>query len=182
MTAVNRYEYPDASAVPVKLEEGAITRADVELPDGTIVEDAITARASGIVKGDYVAFYSDQNSGGEVVMTKVTLGSNEVNNVHGVVIDSPIGEDNTTATSGTPAHAQRRRATVMMFGHRMTMMDVTSAGALRAGYSALFSESAAGIIEGSATLANGDAVIAAYTAASGEAPVLLGYYGFHPAD
>lgn len=182
MTAKFRYEYPDASAVPVKLEEGAITRADVELPDGTIVEDAITARAGAIVKGDYVKFHSDQNSSGEVVMSKVTLGSNEVNDVCGVVIDSPLGEDNTTATSGTPAHAYRRRATVMMFGHRMTMMDVTAAGAIRAQYSVLFSEAAAGVIEGSATLANGDAVAAAYTAASGEVPVLLGYYGFHPGD
>ena len=181
MTAINRYEYPDASAIPVKLEEGAITRADAEMPDGTIVEDAITARASGIVKGDYVKFYSDQNSGGEVVMQKVTLGTNEVNDVHGVVIDSPMGEDNVTATSGTPAHAQRRRATVMMFGHRMTMMQATNA-AIRAAYSVSWNESTANVTELSATLANGNMVAAAYTAASGEVPTLLGYYGFQPSD
>jgi hypothetical protein len=180
MAAKMLYDYPDASAVPVKLYEGTITKANV-IKGGLTVDDAITYNAP-IAKGDYVKIRSDENSGGEIVVEKVTLGSNEVNDIHGVVIDSPSGDDQVTATGGTPAHAQRRVATVMFFGHRIRMFDVTIAGAIRGGYSILYSESAAGVVEGSATLANGDAVACAYAAAGSVIPVLLGYYGFHPGD
>lgn len=182
MAARFSYKDMDSSCLPVKLFEGTITKADVIGPDGLVIEDTITYQYP-IAKGDLVAFYSDQNSGGEVVVQKVTLGSNEVNDAAGIVIDSPMGNDAVTATSGTPAHAQRRSATIKCFGDPIIEeFDVTDAGAIRAMYSVLFSESAAGVVEGSATLANGDAVAMAYTAASGIVPVLMGYAGFHPGD
>jgi hypothetical protein len=180
MAARFDYNNIDVNKVPVKFYEGTVTRSTA-LSGGLVVDDAMTYSAQ-ISKGDKVIFYSDANSGGEIVMQKVTLGSNEVNDVHGIVIDDPIGSDDVTATSGTPAHAQRRGGTVKMKGVAMTTMDVTDAGAIRAAYSVKYSESADGVIEGSATLANGDAIAAAYTAASGKIPVLEGYHGFHPAD
>lgn len=183
MAARFAYNYgPDEmDKVPVKLYEGTVTIADKLGPDGTTIEDTVTYSAP-IAKGDYVAFYSDSNSGGEIVVTKVTLGSNEVNDAVGIVADNPIGNDTVTASSGTPAHAQRRSATIKMFGSRIQEHTATSAGAIRAMYTVLYSEAAAGVIEGSATLANGAMVAAAYTAASGTVPCLMGYYGFHPGD
>ena len=159
-----------------------MTRGDVELPDGSTQSDVITARSGGLAKGDYVKFYSDSSNPGVIIVEKVTLGSNEVNDAIGVLAEDPKGNDSSTTTGGTPTHALRRVASMKAFGHRIEEFDVTSVGALRANYSALFSEAAAGIIEGSATLANGDMIIAAYTAASGIAPVMMGYYGHHPAD
>ena len=182
MTARFSYKDMDSSCLPVKLYEGAITKADVIGPDGLVIEDTVSY-AAPLVKGDLVAFYSDTNSGGEVVVQKVTLGSDEVNDAAGIVIDAPMGNDAVTATGGTPAHAQRRSATIKCFGDPIIEeFDVTDAGVIRAMYSVLFSEAAAGVIEGSATLANGDAVAMAYTAASGIVPVLMGYAGFHPKD
>lgn len=182
MAARFSYKDMDSSCLPVKLYEGTITKADVIGPDGLIVEDTITYQYP-LEKGDLVSFYSDKNSGGEIVVQKVTLGSNEVNDAAGIVIDAPMGNDAVTATGQTPAHAQRRSATIKCFGDPIIEeFDVTDAGAIRAMYSVLFSESAAGVVEGSATLANGDAVAMAYTAASGIVPVLMGYAGFHPGD
>lgn len=169
-------------SVPCKLYEGTITLSDVELPDGSIQEDAIT-RSASLKKGDLVKFYSDSANPGVIQVEKVTLGSNEVNDAVGIISDNPIGgDDGVTATSGTPVLAQRRVATVKMFGSRIEEFDVTAAGAIRAQYAVSYSESAAGVIEGSATLANGNMIAAAYTAASGIIPVLMGYYGYQPAD
>jgi hypothetical protein len=182
MAARFSYKDMDSSRLPVKLYEGTITKADVIGPDGLIVEDTITYQYP-LEKGDLVSFYSDANSGGEIVVQKVTLGSDEVNNAAGIIIDTPMGNDAVTATSGAPAHAQRRSATIKCFGDPIIHeFDATDAGAIRAMYSVLFSEAAPGVIEGSATLANGDAVAMAYTAASGIVPVLMGYSGFHPKD
>jgi len=180
----SRYSYKGMSSkiLPVKLYEGAITRADKFGPDGLLIEDTVAYDAP-IAKGDLVKIRSDETSGGEIVVEKVTLGSDEVNDAIGIVIDTPFGNDTVTATGGTPAHAQRRSASVRCFGDDLIEeFDVTSAGAIRGGYSVLFSESAAGVVEGSATLANGDAVALAYCAASGIIPVLMGYSGFHPGD
>ena len=181
MAARFSYVGIDPNRLPVKLYEGTVTKADKFGPDGLLVEDTVAYQYE-IQKGDLVAFYSDANSGGEVVVTKVTLGTNEVNDAAGIVIDTPMGNDTVTASSGTPAHAQRRSATIRCFGVQIEEFDVTAAGNLRAMYSAIFSEAAEGVIEGSATLANGDMVIMAYTAASGIVPVLMGYSGFHPGD
>lgn len=182
MAARFSYKDMDSSKLPVKLYEGTVTKADKFGPDGLLVEDTI-AYSAEIQKDDLVAFYSDANSSGEIVVQKVTLGSNEVNDAAGQVIDTPMGNDTVTASSGTPAHAQRRSATIKCFGDPVVHeFDVTSAGAIRAMYSVLFSEAAEGVIEGSATLANGNAVAMAYTAASGIIPVLMGYAGFHPGD
>jgi hypothetical protein len=176
----NQFNSDDMDGVPVKLYEGTVTRSDV-VKGGLVIED-VAVYSAPCVKGDLVKFYSDSSNPGVMVMEKVTLGSNEVNDAHGRLVDDPIGADDTTASSGTPINALRRTASVKMFGHRIEEFDNTAAGALRAGYSALFSEAAEGVIEGSATLANGVMVIAAYTAASGIVPCLMGYYGFHPGD
>ena len=69
MATVKRYEFPHADAISVKLEEGAITRGDIE-DGGLIIKDVITARVGKLKKGDLVKFTSDQNSGGEIVMEK----------------------------------------------------------------------------------------------------------------
>lgn len=168
--------------IPVICYEGTVTRGDVELPDGSIQSDVITARSEGLKKGDLVKFYSDSSNPGVIIVQKVTLGSNEVNDAVGVLADNPLGNDNTTATGQTPAFAQRRVASMKAFFHRIEEFDVTSAGAIRANYSVLFSEAAEGVIEGSSTLANGNMIAAAYTAASGIVPCAMGYYGFHPGD
>lgn len=182
MAARFSYKDLDSGRLPVKLYEGTVTKADKFGPDGLLIEDTI-AYSAEIQKGDYVAFYSDNGSGGEIVVQKVTLGSNEVNDVHGIVIDTPMGNDTVTASSGTPAHAQRRSATIRCLGDKVIEeFTATSAGAIRAAYSVSFSEAADGVIEGSATLDNGNMVAMAYTAASGIVPVLMGYSGFHPAD
>lgn len=168
--------------VPVILYEGAVTLSDVELPDGSIQEDVIT-RVAPLKKGDLVKFYSDSSNPGVIQVEKVTLGSDEVNDAVGILSDNPIGGDGgVTAHNGTPVLAQRRVATMKAFGARIEEFDATNAGNIRANYSVKYSEAAAGIIEGSATLANGEMIAAAYTAASGIVPVLMGYYGFHPKD
>lgn len=168
--------------IPVVLYEGTVTLSDVELPDGSIQEDAIT-RSAALKKGDLVKFYSDSANPGVIQVEKVTLGSNEVNDAVGIISDNPVGaDDGVTASSGTPVLAQRRVATIKAFGARIDEFDVTAAGAIRAQYAVSYSEAAAGVIEGSATLANGNMIATAYTAASGIVPVLMGYYGYHPAD
>lgn len=182
MTARYSYKGMNSQRLPVKLYEGAITKADKFGPDGLLIEDTV-AYAAELQKGDKVAFYSDANSGGEIVVQKVTLGSNEVNDVAGIIIDTPMGNDSVTATSGTPAHAQRRSATIRCLGNPIVEeLDVTDDAAVRAMYSIKYSESKDGVVEDSATLANGRMVAMAYTAASGKVPVLTGYAGFQPAD
>ena len=184
MTERKSYVYgpEDMDGIPVILYEGTLTRGDTEGPDGLEIEDAVT-RQYPIKKGDLVAFYSDSNNPGVIQVTTVTLGSNEVNDAVGIIGDNPIAKADAVTTSGqVPALAPRRVATMKAFGTRIEEFDVTSAGAIRAMYSVSFSEAAEGVIEGSATLANGDMLAAAYVAASGVVPCLMGYCGFHPAD
>lgn len=169
-------------SVPVVLYEGTNTLSDVELPDGSTQKDVIT-RSAVLKKGDLVKFKDDSTNPGIIQVEKVTLGSNEVNDVVGKITDNPVGgDDESTLTGQVPTITHRRVATVKMFGQRIEEFPVTAAGNIRAMYSALYSEAAAGVIEGSGTLANGNMVIAAYTAASGTVPVLMGYCGFQPGD
>ena len=181
MTARFSYANMDPQRLPVKLYEGTITRADKIGADGLVVEDTV-AYNSQLEKGDLVIFYSDSNSGGEVVVTTAGLGNDNVDNAVGIIIDTPIGNDTVTATNGTPAHAQRRSATIRCFGTQIEEFTATAA-AIRAMYKVQFSESTADAIEeDSSTLTAGAAVAMAYTAASGICPVLMGYNGFLPAD
>lgn len=183
MAARKSYNYgpEDMDGIPVVLYEGTATRGDTEGPDGLIIEDAIT-RQYPLKKGDLVKFYSDSNNPGIVQVEKVTLGSDEVNDAVGRLADDPLAKgDSVTVSGAVPAIGQRRVATMKAFGSRMEEFKATG-GAIRAQYSAKFDESAAGVVEGSATLANGSMVAAAYTALNGITPVLMGYYGFHPED
>ena len=181
MTARFSYANMDPQKLPVKLYEGTITKADKFGPDGLLVEDTI-AYSSELAKGDLVIFYSDSNSGGEVVVQAAGLGSNDVDNAVGIIIDTPFGNDTVTASSGTPAHAQRRSATIRCFGTQIEEFTATAA-AIRAMYKLQFSESTADAVEeDSATLTQGCNVAMAYTAASGIVPVLMGYNGFMAAD
>lgn len=181
MAAVRIYEgYPDAENVPVKCYEGTVTKSDV-IKGGLTVDDAITYSAP-LQKGDLFKVKDDSSGEGYIVVEKVTLGSSEVNDAHGMLVDAPRGDDQVTATSGTPANADRRIATARFFGSKLVVMNVSATAAIRAGYTIVYDEAAEGIKEGSTTLANGSAVNLANTAAGGKAPVLIGYGGFNPAD
>lgn len=184
MTSRQSYGYgPDKiDNVPVKLYEGTVTRGDVELSNGNIEEDAITARSAGLKKGSFIKFYNDSSKPGVIQVQLAGIGANDVDDAVGIIVDNPLGNDDVTASGGTPAFAQRRTATAKFFGARIQELNATSAAAIRAGYTVLFSESEEGIIEGGTTLANGASVAAAYTAASTPCPVLMGYYGHLPAD
>ena len=103
MTARFSYANMDPQRLPVKLYEGYVTRADTIGPDGLVVEDAVTY-SSQLSKGDYVIPYSDSNSSGEVVVTTAGLGSNDVDNAIGIIIDTPFGADPDTVTTYTPTH------------------------------------------------------------------------------
>ncbi len=181
MAARFSYADMDPKALPVKLYEGTFTRADTIGPDGLVQEDSGTYSAQ-LEKGDLVIFYSDSTSNGEVVVTSAGLGSDNVDTAVGVIIDTPFGSDGTTTSGETPAHAQRRSATIRCFGAQIEEFDATAA-VIRAQYKLQWSESTADAVEeDSATLTQGCNVAMAYTPANGIVPVLMGLNGFMAAD
>ena len=183
MTARFSYANMDPQKVPVKLYEGYVTVADKIGPDGMVIEDTV-AYSAPLVKGDKVKVYSDSTSGGEIVMQKYAEGS-DVDIAYGVVIDTPMGADNTTATTYTPTHALRRSATVRFFGTQIEEHENTSGTYITAGYNVVWDESDDGVVVGALTgntLVNGSAVALAYTAAAGFVPVLRGFNGHGAED
>jgi hypothetical protein len=183
MAARFSYKGMDSQRLPVKLYEGTITKADKFGPDGLLVEDTV-AYSAELQKGDKVIFYSDSNSGGEIVVTAAGLGSNDVDVAVGEIIDTPMGNDTATTSSGTPAHALRRSATIRCYGDPIVEeFDVDTGAAVRAQYKLQWSEDDAGAVEeDSSTLTAGCNVAMAYTAADGKVPVLMGLSGFMAAD
>lgn len=183
MTARFSYKGMDSQRLPVKLSEGTLTRADTIGPDGLVYEDQGTYSAE-LQKGDKVIFVSDSNSGGEIVVGAAGLGSNDVDVAVGEIIDVPFGSDGVTASGQTPAHAQRRSATIRCYGDPIIEeFDVDSSAAVRAQYKLQWSEDDAGAVEeDSSTLTAGCNVAMAYTAADGKVPVLMGLSGFMAAD
>ena len=182
MTARFSYKNMNPQAVPVKLYEGHVDIADAIGPDGMVIEDAVTY-SDKLEKGDLVVFYDSSTSGGEVVVTAAGLGSNDVDNAVGVIIDTPFGNDNSTVTTYTPTHALRRSATVRLFGTQIEEFDVDSGAAVRAMYKLQWSEDDANAVEeDSSTLTAGCNVSMHYAAADAKVAVLMGYNGFMAAD
>lgn len=182
MTARFSYADIDVKALPVKLYEGYVTRADTIGPDGLVVEDAISY-SSQLSKGSLVIFKSDSNSGGEVVVEAAGLGANDIDNAVGIIIDTPFGNDASTVTTYTPTHALRRSATIRCFGTQIEEFDVDTGAAVRAMYKLQWSEDDAGAVEeDSSTLTAGCNVSMHYAAADAKVGVLMGYNGFMAAD
>lgn len=166
--------------VTCHLEEGAITRADIEDPAGGIIEDAITARVAGVAKGDLVRLVGTDTNKGSIVVEKATA-ANEGNVVIGIVVSSPEGVDNVTATTDTPAHAQRRIASVALFG--LGVIELETDATTEPGVAIELSESETGIIgDQGAVAANGGWVALSYGVDGEKVPVLVGYSGYLPAD
>lgn len=177
---VKKYVYDDMlPRVPVKLSEGVITRAD-KLEHGKIV--TTESYASQLTKGDKVILVDDSNSGGEIVVAKFAPG-NEVNDCIGEIDDYPMGYDDVTTSGQTPAHAQRRRATLKLYANAVDMF--TADGTITAGHKVVYKESGTEMTLTDASAgpsANGQMVALAHASSGAEFPVALGYMGYQPAD
>ena len=176
------YDFTDnLPKIPVKLYEGTATRGDVIGADGLVLPDAITYSAP-IVKGDYVKLKDDSNSGGEIVVEKFVPG-NEENNIIGKIVDSPKGTDAVTTSGQTPAHAQRRRASIGI--RAVAVTDMVADGVQVAGQNVVYKESGASVTVtagGAVPAANGVQVALTHALDGVKFPVALGYFGYNPAD
>lgn len=162
------------------LSEGALTRADAEDPAGGTIEGSIT-RAAPVKKGDLVTLVAASTTKGDMVFAKAPVG-NEENFVHGVVVSSPEGIDDVTVSGQEPAHAQRRKCSVALFG--TAVIELESNGTIEPACAVGISESEANIVGklAAAPTENGGWVALSYAVDGEKIPILIGFSGFVPAD
>lgn len=93
--------------------EGTITRyTSAVTPTGGIAEGAAVYSAP-IEKGDFVKLKDNTETGG-IILVEASAAGDEL--FIGMAVSDPFGVDNTTASSGTPAAAYRRKVDVALFG------------------------------------------------------------------
>jgi hypothetical protein len=168
--------------LPVKCYEYTVTVSSDAVNGRGDTYDRVVIYATPIKKGDRVVPYNDSNSGGEIVVSKYLPGD-DVDQVLGVCLENPSGSDNTTANGGSPAHAQRRVATIAFFGDAV-MSDVDAEGAMTAGYGCGWGESAATptLVPVTSTPTAGAIVALAYAASGAKFPALYGFSGYGAKD
>jgi hypothetical protein len=186
MTAVNRFEFTEhMPKIPVKLYEGTLTRYDVMGVDGKMQDD-VGVYSAPVVKGDLVRIKT-HTTNGLILMEKAAAGDDK-DWAHGIVVDNPIGEDNATASSGTPAAAYQRTCTVALFAQGVITLTVSATGAVSPGDSLALDENEDNEVQvltqyASVGIAsNGGWVSLGYGAAGYTIPVAIGMSCAGPAD
>lgn len=174
----SRSAFNAMGGLPVKTVqafEGTLTRYDSVSPRGGNNEGAAVYQYP-IVKGDFVKIKTHAVQG-QVLVERSAAGDELV---HGIAVASPQGIDNTTATTDTPAAANRRLVDVAFFGIAIVEMGVSATGAVSPGDVIGFDADERNEIEtqiayGSvATGDQGKMVALGYSAAGSFVPVLIG--------
>lgn len=113
--------------VPAKLYEGTRTEYTGQTNDGG--KTTLGVYSAELEKDDWVKL-KDHTTNELILVEKVAAGDDQA---HGILIDDPIGDDNVTASGGTPAAAQRRTGTIAFFGLGVVEMTVSATGAVSPG-------------------------------------------------
>jgi hypothetical protein len=183
MTARFSHKYIDnLPRVPVKCYEYTVTVAENAVNGRGDTIDRVVIYATPLEKDDLVVLYADSNSEGEIVVSKYIPGD-DVDQVHGILIDNPEGNDDTTANGGTPAHAQRRTASVAFFGDAVDDR-VDAEGTMTAAYGCGWGESAATptLVPVTSTPTAGAIVALASVSSGARFPALYGFNGYGAKD
>jgi hypothetical protein len=177
MTARESLIYTDnMPKVPAKLYEGTITRADA-MKNGLVITDAETYSLP-IVKGDLVRIRTHSVQGQFLV--EKAIAANDSDWAIGICVDTPIGGDGITVSGQTPAAAQRRTATIALFGDGVIELTVSQTGVIAPGDTVALDEDESNQVEtdvlyaSTGTAANGGMVALTYAATNTIVALLVG--------
>lgn len=184
MAAIEKREFTkNLPNITFKLYEGVATIQDVFDQSGMKIDTTVVWNAQ-IAKKDVVKIYPT----GNVSMTVEKLAVDDDDAV-GVVVDDPVYGKMTPITgvhgaNVTPTAAQRRSATVALFGAGVTQLKNDGSGAISAGAVLGWSNTTPGNVEAGTPLQTGNRnlISLGYSGATAgfEIPVLVGYFGFAP--
>lgn len=178
---VKLYKYLNyANKVPCKLYEGTRTEYTGQADDGGQV--TVGVYSAELSKGDLVKL-KDHTTNGTILVEKAAA-ANDADIAHGILIDDPIGDDNVTASGGTPAAAQQRRGSVVFFGGLIYPFTASATGAISPGDTVAMDENEDNEFEVDQDYAdltatpsntyNGSAISLSYAAAGEQTPILFG--------
>ena len=159
--------------LPVKLNEGVLTRANTFSPSGGRI-DGMVSYAAPIVKGDLVQLVAASTDKG-VIRVEINDTSAD-GRAHGMVVESPKGIDATTVSGQTPVVAYERMASVAFFG--LGVIELTAANTIAPGASLDFDDTNDAQVDtktasGSTTLGDNGGMCALTYAVAGEKVAVL---------
>jgi hypothetical protein len=131
-----------------------------------------------VAKGDLVRIRTHSVQGQFLV--EKAVAANDSDWAIGIVVDDPIGDDGVTVSGQAPAAAQRRRATVALFGDGVIELTVSQTGVIAPGDTVALDEDESNQVEtdvlyaSTGTAANGGMVALTYAATNTIVALLVG--------
>lgn len=166
--------------IPCNLFEGIRTEYTGQADDGGAL--TIGVYNQELEKGDLVKL-RDHTTNGTILVEQAEAG-NDKDIAHGILIDSPIGEDTVTASAATPAAAYQRTGTVAFFGQGVYPFVASATGAISPGDTVAMDENENNEFEVDqdyldlaatpSNTYNGSAISLGYAAAGSKVPILFG--------
>ena len=168
---VNMRNFP---VLPVKLSEGALTRANTFSPSGGRI-DGMVSYAAAIAKGDLVELVTSSTDKGVIVVEALAKGA-EGAQCTGIIVESPKGIDSATVSGQVPAIANKRMASAAFFG--IGVVELTAGATITPG-SVIVQDEGDGSYKGVAATEgqNGALVALTYAVVSEKVAVLVGASG-----
>lgn len=184
MTA--RISYVNTRNMPVvtaSLYEGTLTRYTTGFNEVGGQQD-VAVYQYPVTKGDLVCLKDDITDLDTIVVQDFNQ-ANDIDEAIGIAVSYPQGIDNSTTSGQTPTAAYRRKVDVALFG--VAILEFTASGTIRPGYSVGWDESTEGAVievsdqEAAKTYQPG-MIALTYITTGLPVAVLVGYYGWNPAD